>query len=139
MCRELSCFSTLWPSNIYLPRARFGKLQTDLFSPGVPNQTSIRFRTVSVAVICLKTDISTECNAALSLILFEPVWSTSWEGSSACLEMVTTSIIESPVLFPAIVCCFMVYFDFSQLANAESSKHNKTIGAGKRIGSLIKF
>lgn len=70
-----------------------------VFSPRLPNQTSIRFRTVSVAVICLKTDISTKGNAALSSILFKPVRSTRWEGSSACLEMVTTSIIESPFYF----------------------------------------
>lgn len=97
---ESSRFSKRWPSNIDLPHVRFGKLQIE-YSPLVcqSKHPSVSLRSVWVAVICLKTDISIECNAVLGSILFKPVRSTRWEGSSACLEMVTTSIIESQFYF----------------------------------------
>lgn len=46
-CAELSCFSKLWPSNIYLPHVRFGKGQAE-YSPLVCQtkhpSVSVRFQ-----------------------------------------------------------------------------------------------
>lgn len=133
-------FLKLCSSNIYLLPVRFGKLQTE-YSPLVcqTKHPSASVRSIWVAVICLKTDISTECNAALSSILFE-MRSEHQTGRFKCMFGNGDHIYYwISILFPAIVCWFMVYFDFSQLANAESCKNNKTIESRKRTGSLIKF
>lgn len=108
-----------------------------IFSPRVPNQTAIRFRLgrcylsenrhFHCAQRCVELDsLSTRPEHQMGRF-------KSMFGNGDRIYYWIS------ILFPAIVCCFMVDFDFSQLANAEPCKNNKTIEARKRAGSLIKF
>lgn len=113
----LSCFSKPRPSNIYLPCVRFGKGQAE-YSP-LACQT--KHPSVSVRFQWLLS--VRKQTFPLKVTLRWAQFCLNQMGQFKCMFGNGDHIYYwISILFPAIVCCFMVYFDFSQLANVESCK-----------------